>query len=38
MFLDNEQAMKIRTNCAIHALQDACGWLEAGGEVAVRLI
>lgn len=27
--------MAIRTNCAIHALDDVCQWLENGGEVAV---
>jgi 6-phosphofructo-2-kinase/fructose-2,6-biphosphatase 2 len=32
---DNEEAMQIRTNCAIHALEDVCKWLTEGGEVAV---
>lgn len=33
---DNEEAMAIRTHCAIQALDDVCQWLEkGGGEVAV---
>ncbi|XP_049810766.1 6-phosphofructo-2-kinase/fructose-2,6-bisphosphatase isoform X3 [Schistocerca nitens] len=32
---DNKEAMAIRTQCAIDALQDVCSWLECGGEVAV---
>jgi hypothetical protein len=32
---DNKEAMAIRTQCAIDALQDVCTWLENGGEVAV---
>ncbi|XP_055703557.1 6-phosphofructo-2-kinase/fructose-2,6-bisphosphatase 1-like isoform X1 [Phlebotomus papatasi] len=32
---DNEEAMAIRTNCAIKALEDVCKWLNSGGEVAV---
>ncbi|XP_054285681.1 6-phosphofructo-2-kinase/fructose-2,6-bisphosphatase-like isoform X5 [Macrosteles quadrilineatus] len=32
---DNEEAMAIRTQCAINALSDVCTWLENGGEVAV---
>ncbi|KAL1137606.1 hypothetical protein AAG570_009302 [Ranatra chinensis] len=32
---DNREAMAIRTTCAMDALNDVCGWLECGGEVAV---
>uniref|UniRef100_A0A4D5RA22 6-phosphofructo-2-kinase/fructose-2, 6-bisphosphatase 2 n=1 Tax=Scolopendra viridis TaxID=118503 RepID=A0A4D5RA22_SCOVI len=32
---DNEEAMAIRSQCALDALQDVCKWLETGGEVAV---
>ncbi|KAJ8936995.1 hypothetical protein NQ314_012077, partial [Rhamnusium bicolor] len=32
---DNTEAMAIRAQCAIEALQDVCHWLESGGEVAV---
>jgi 6-phosphofructo-2-kinase/fructose-2,6-biphosphatase 2 len=32
---DNREAMAIRTQCAIEALQDVCKWLQSGGEVAV---
>ncbi|XP_022901218.1 6-phosphofructo-2-kinase/fructose-2,6-bisphosphatase 1 isoform X2 [Onthophagus taurus] len=32
---DNAEAMAIRTQCAVEALQDVCLWLENGGEVAV---
>ncbi|CAG9761166.1 unnamed protein product [Ceutorhynchus assimilis] len=32
---DNTEAMAIRAQCAIEALQDVCQWLENGGEVAV---
>ncbi|XP_025836228.1 6-phosphofructo-2-kinase/fructose-2,6-bisphosphatase [Agrilus planipennis] len=32
---DNMAAMKIRTQCAVEALNDVIRWLENGGEVAV---
>lgn len=32
---DNEEAMALRAQCAIEALQDVCQWLNNGGEVAV---
>lgn len=32
---DNKEAMAIRTQCAIDALDDVCTWLDNGGEVAV---
>lgn len=32
---DNDDAMRIRTQCAMHALEDVCKWLNEGGEVAV---
>ncbi|XP_016658252.1 6-phosphofructo-2-kinase/fructose-2,6-bisphosphatase isoform X3 [Acyrthosiphon pisum] len=32
---DNVEAMAIRTQCAIDALDDVCTWLDNGGEVAV---
>lgn len=32
---DNAEAMVIRTQCALEALQDVCDWLNNGGEVAV---
>lgn len=32
---DNAEAMAIRTQCAVEALEDVCKWLENGGEVAV---
>ncbi|XP_026279328.1 6-phosphofructo-2-kinase/fructose-2,6-bisphosphatase isoform X3 [Frankliniella occidentalis] len=32
---DNKEAMAIRTQCAMDALQDVGQWLEGGGEVAV---
>ncbi|KAF2884529.1 hypothetical protein ILUMI_21645 [Ignelater luminosus] len=32
---DNAEAMAIRTQCAVEALEDVCQWLENGGEVAV---
>jgi hypothetical protein len=35
---DNKEAMAIRTQCAIDALQDVCSWLENGGEVAVSSV
>jgi 6-phosphofructo-2-kinase / fructose-2,6-biphosphatase 2 len=35
---DNKEAMAIRTQCAMDALNDVCSWLENGGEVAVRII
>lgn len=35
---DNGEAMAIRTNCALHALEDVVQWLElGGGEVAVSI-
>lgn len=34
---DNKEAMAIRTQCAMDALNDVCSWLENGGEVAVRI-
>lgn len=33
---DNQEAMAIRTECALRALEDACKWLSEKGEVAVR--
>lgn len=35
---DNKEAMAIRTQCAIDALDDVCTWLDDGGEVAVSII
>lgn len=35
---DNKEAMAIRTQCAIDALQDVGQWLEGGGEVAVSTL
>lgn len=32
---DNEEAMTLRAQCAIEALEDVCQWLNKGGEVAV---
>ena len=32
---DNQEAMAIRQECALRALEDACGWLSEKGEVAV---
>lgn len=32
---DNTEAMAIRTQCAVEALEDVTQWLETGGEVAV---
>lgn len=32
---DNQEAMAIRTECALRALEDACKWLGEKGEVAV---
>lgn len=32
---DNTEAMAIRAQCAVEALEDVCQWLESGGEVAV---
>lgn len=32
---DNREAMSIRAQCALDALEDTCKWLEAGGEVGV---
>lgn len=32
---ENQEAMAIRTECAIRALEDACKWLQEKGEVAV---
>lgn len=32
---DNQEAMAIRTECAVRALEDACKWLQEKGEVAV---
>ncbi|KAK9501216.1 hypothetical protein O3M35_011972 [Rhynocoris fuscipes] len=32
---ENREAMAIRTQCCLDALQDVCKWLENGGEVAV---
>lgn len=34
---DNQEAMAIRTECALRALEDACKWLQEKGEVAVRI-
>jgi len=34
---DNKEAMAIRTQCAIDALDDVCTWLDNGGEVAVSM-
>lgn len=33
---DNQEAMAIRTECALRALEDACKWLQEKGEVAVN--
>lgn len=35
---DNQEAMAIRTECALRALEDACQWLQEKGEVAVSII
>lgn len=35
---DNQEAMAIRTECALRALEDACKWLQEKGEVAVSFI
>lgn len=35
---DNLEAMAIRTQCAIDALDDVCTWLDNGGEVAVSTL
>lgn len=35
---DNQEAMAIRTECALRALEDACKWLSEKGEVAVSFI
>lgn len=32
---DNQEAMAIRAECAMRALEDACEWLQEKGEVAV---
>lgn len=32
---DNQEAMAIRCECALRALEDACKWLSEKGEVAV---
>jgi len=32
---DNKEAMAVRAQCALDALEDVCRWLEAGGEVGV---
>uniref|UniRef100_A0A0V0G8D4 Putative fructose-6-phosphate n=1 Tax=Triatoma dimidiata TaxID=72491 RepID=A0A0V0G8D4_TRIDM len=32
---ENREAMAIRTQCCMDAMQDVCRWLESGGEVAV---
>lgn len=32
---ENREAMAIRTECAIRALEDACEWLQEKGELAV---
>lgn len=34
---DNQEAMAIRTECALRALEDACKWLQEKGEVAVSV-
>lgn len=34
---DNQEAMAIRTECALRALEDACKWLQEKGEVAVSI-
>lgn len=34
---DNQEAMAIRTECALRALEDACKWLSEKGEVAVSI-
>lgn len=34
---ENVQAMSVRAQCALDALEDVCKWLEAGGEVGVSL-
>lgn len=34
---DNKEAMAIRQQCALDALQDVCEWLVKGGEVAVSV-
>lgn len=34
---DNQEAMTIRTTCAMKALEDVCQWLNEGGEVAVNI-
>lgn len=34
---DNKEAMAIRTQCCLDALQDVCNWLRTGGEVAVSI-
>lgn len=35
---DNKEAMAVRAQCALDALEDLCKWLEAGGEVAVSFL
>lgn len=35
---DNQEAMTIRTTCAMKALEDVCQWLNEGGEVAVSFL
>ncbi|KAI9560174.1 hypothetical protein GHT06_014185 [Daphnia sinensis] len=32
---ENVEAMSVRAQCALDALEDVCKWLEAGGEVGV---
>lgn len=34
---ENQEAMAIRTECALRALEDACKWLQEKGEVAVSI-
>ena len=35
---ENVEAMSVRAQCALDALEDVCKWLEAGGEVGVRFM
>lgn len=34
---ENVEAMSVRAQCALDALEDVCKWLEAGGEVGVSI-
>lgn len=34
---ENVEAMSVRAQCALDALEDVCKWLEAGGEVGVNI-